>query len=342
MKAAMIKEYGPSDVLQIGEIPRPQPGSRDVLIEVHASSVNPIDWKIRQGKQRGAIRYKFPVVLGMDVSGVVVEAGSKVKQFKVGDEVYSSPTHRRQGTYAEYICIDESAVAQKPSNITHQETASIPLVGLTAWEALVVKGKVKPGQKVLIQAGAGGVGSFAIQLAKQLGAYVITTCSTRNVEKVKALGADQVIDYTKENYEEILKDIDVVVDALGGEEKYKARKILRRGGRLSLLNATLIQNTERFGPNIGLLKTGLDLATFKLSSWLFHGISANTIMRPPSGKILAELTTLIEAGDIKPVVDRVYDLEDIAEAHSYSETGRAQGKIVIALRKGEAVSYPRT
>lgn len=335
MRAALIKEYGPSDVLKIEDIPRPEPGPKDVLIEVHATSVNPVDWKIRSGKQRGAIRYKLPVVLGMDVSGVVVEVGSQVTQFKPGDEVYSSPTHKRQGTYAEYVCIEESAVALKPKNITHEEAASIPLVGLTAWEAIVTKGKLQPGQKVLIQAGAGGVGSFAIQLAKAMGGYVITTCSTRNVEKVKALGADQVVDYTQENFEDVLKDIDLVVEMLGHDVQFRSRQVLRRGGKISLLTASLPANTDKYGPNLGLLKTGWDLMTFKLGSSLLHGVSSYTIIRPCDGTALAKITDMIEEGTIRPVVDRVYPLEEISDAHQYSETGRAQGKIVVSVKQPE-------
>ncbi|TNE51177.1 MAG: NADP-dependent oxidoreductase [Deltaproteobacteria bacterium] len=332
MKAAIIRSYGAPNVFQVEEFSRPSVGPRDVLIEVHASSVNPVDWKIRSGGQRGAIRYKLPWVLGMDVSGVVAEVGSSVTKFKPGDEVYSSPTHRRSGTYAEWVAIDEDAVALKPKNISHYEAASIPLVGLTAWESLVVKGNLQPGQKVLIQAGSGGVGSIAIQLAKHLGAYVITTCSGRNIELVKSLGADQVIDYTQENFDEVLSDIDLAVDALGGESMFKARKVLKRGGRLAMLRAALPENTKRFGPNLGLLITGWQLVTFILSSRLLYGIKASSILRQCSGEFLNQLTNLIEAGQIKPLVDKVFPLDEIAEAHKYSETGRARGKIVIAVK----------
>src|SRR6185437_4293406 len=179
-------------VFAIEEVARPVPGPRDVLIEVHAASVNPIDWKIRKGTQRGAIRPRFPAILGMDASGIVAATGRDVTRFRVGDAVYTSPTHRRPGTYAEYVAVDERAVARKPMSLSHQEAASLPLAGLSAWECLVRCARVGPGQKVLVLAGSGGVGSLGIQIAKLLGAEVAATCSARNVELVRSLGADIV------------------------------------------------------------------------------------------------------------------------------------------------------
>jgi alcohol dehydrogenase len=334
MKAAQIYEYGPSDVFRVEDLPRPVLKPRDVLVEVHAASVNPIDYKIRNGGQRGGIRYKLPHVLGMDVSGVVIEVGSAVTRFKVGDEVYSSPTHSRNGTYAEMVAIDERAVARKPSNLTHEEAASIPLVGLTAWESLVIKADLKPGEKVLIQAGSGGVGTFAIQLAKAMGAHVITTCSGRNEELVRSLGADEVVDYTKQDFAEVLSELDVVVDALGQEAQHKALKVLRRGGRLACLNAGLPIYTAKYGPTLGLLRTGWGILSFKLKARFRYGVSSWTILRQTDGALLDKITTYLEDGSIRPIIDKVFPLEQIAEAHKAIETGRTRGKIVIAVKPG--------
>lgn len=332
MKAALIYEYGPPDVFRVEDTDTPKPLPNDVLIEVHAASVNPVDYKIRMGGQRGAIRLRMPAILGMDVSGRVAEVGSKVTKFKVGDEVYSSPTHRRPGTYAEFVAIDQSAVALKPKNLTHQEAAAIPLVGLTAWDALVVKRRLKNGDKAFIQAGSGGVGSFAIQLAKHLGAYVSATCSTKNVELVSSLGADRVIDYKKENYLDIVKEYDLVLDALGEPEQSKALKVLKKGGLLAALCAGLPENTKTYGPKLGLLATGFGLLKFKAKARLGHGVSSTQVLRESSGAYLSQITELLEAEAIKPVIDKVFPLADIADAHRHIETGRARGKIVIAVR----------
>ena len=332
MKAALIHKYGPPDVFRLEDTPTPEPGPNDLLIEVHASSVNPVDYNIRQGGQRGAIRYKLPHILGLDLSGVVVKVGAKVEEFQPGDEVYSSPNHLRQGTYAEYTVIDASAVALKPQNLSHQEAASIPLVGLTAWEALVVKGALKPQQKILIQAGSGGVGTFAIQLAKHLEAEVFTTCSARNIPLVSGLGADHVIDYTSVNFDDVCRDLDLVLDALGEPHQSRALKTLRRGGHLAALNAGLPENTKTFGPFSGLLITGIQIARFKLKARLHYGVSSSQILRQTRGALLSKITPLLEEGIIKPIIDRAYPLEHIAEAHRYIETGRARGKIVITVK----------
>lgn len=332
MKAALIYEYGSPDVFRVEETETPKPLPNDVLIEVHAASVNPVDYKIRKGGQRGAIRLRMPAILGMDVSGTVAEVGSKVTDFKVGDEVYSSPTHRRPGTYAEYVAIDQSAVALKPKNLSHQEAASIPLVGLTAWDALVVKRQLEKDQKAFIQAGSGGVGSFAIQLAKHFGAYVSATCSTKNVELVKSLGADQVIDYKKENYLDIIKDYDLVLEALGEPEQSKALQVLKKGGLLAALCAGLPENTKYYGPNLGLIATGLGILKFKAKARLGYCVGSTQVLRASSGAQLAQITELLEAEIIKPLIDKVFPLAEIADAHRHIETGRTRGKIVIAVK----------
>ncbi len=332
MKAARIHEYGPPDVFQIDDIPVPEVGPTDVLIQVHAASVNPIDWKIRSGVQRGIIRYKLPHVLGLDLSGVVSAVGGKVSKFAVGDEVYSSPNFKRDGTYAEFTAIDESELAHKPANLSHQEAATIPLVGLTAYQCLVTKAKLQPNERVLILAGSGGVGSFAIQLAKSLGAEVSATCSGRNVELVTSLGADHVIDYTKETVHERPKDFDVVMDNLGGSERNNIRNVLKRGGRLPTIVGGIPNETKRFGPNLGSMVAIVKLAGFIISTRLIRGQKVHYVLRKANSQHLAEITRLIEEQKIRAVVDKVFPLDDVAEAHRYSETGRARGKIVIAVR----------
>ncbi|MCB9588954.1 MAG: NADP-dependent oxidoreductase [Polyangiaceae bacterium] len=332
MLAARIHTYGPPSVLQVENTTEPTCGPRDVLIEVHASSVNPVDFKIRGGYQRGVIRYRLPWTLGLDVSGVVVEVGAKVKRFRVGDEVVSSPTHRRQGCYAEYVAIDEAMVAKKAARITHAEAASLPLVALTAWEALFGFGRLEPGQKVFVQAGAGGVGSVAIQLARHFGAAeVAATCSTRNVELVESLGATRVVDYTKEEYDEVLRDYDIVLDALGGEHKERAFKVLKKGGALASIVAGIPTATEKYGPNLGVLVAGVQMLGFSLRARL-KGKRAANLMRKSDGELLGRIMNLVEDGSVKPLIDRTYPLEEIVEAHRYAETGRARGKVVIQVR----------
>lgn len=339
MKAARIHQYGGPEVLRIEEVDRPEVRPRDVLIEVHATSVNPVDWKIRRGLQRAVIRYQLPHVLGLDASGVVVEVGSEVRKFALGDEVYCSPSHKRSGTYAEYVAVDQDDVALKPKTIDHAEAASLPLVGLTAWDALVDTIGLGTGERILVFAGSGGVGTFAIQLAKHLGAEIATTCSARNAELVKELGADHVIDYKRERFEELLHDYDAVLDTLGGEERRRALSVLRRGGRLATLLAGVPEATKRFGPNLGIVMVGLEMLQFKMVSRFSHGVRTSWVIRPSSGAVLEKIATLVDRGKIKPVIDREFSLDEITAAHEYSESGRARGKIVIAV-SGSKFSSP--
>ncbi len=336
MKAARIHEYGGPEVLRVEQIDRPEVGPDDVLIQVHAASVNPVDWKIRGGLQRGVIRYELPHVLGLDASGVVVRVGAEVKKFTIGDEVYCSPSHKRSGTYAEYVAVDQSEVALKPRSIDHLGAASLPLVGLTAWDALVSTMRLAPGERVLVLAGSGGVGTFAIQLAKHLGAEVATTCSARNVELVRNLGANHVIDYTHERFDELLRDYDAVLDTLGGEERRRALSILRRGGRMVTLLAGVPEATKRFGPTLGVVVVGLQMLGFKMKSRFSHGVRTSWVIRPSSGAVLEEIAALVDRGKIKPVIDRVFSLDDITAAHEYSGSGRARGKIVIRVSSPES------
>lgn len=331
MRAARIHRYGPPEVLQVDEVPSPRPGPRDVRVEVHAASVNPVDWKIRSGYQRALIRYTLPWTLGLDFSGRVAEVGSAVTRFAVGDEVYGSPTHRRHGTYAEELVVDERVIAHKPRTLTHLEAASIPLVALTSWDALVVGGRLRRGQLALIHAGSGGVGTFAIQLAKDLGATVATTCSERNAELVRSLGADRVIDYRAERFDRVLSDVDFVLDALGGEERDRSLRIVKRGGCVATMVGGFPEYAQRFGAALGAVAAVGSLASVTLRGAL-RGVRVYHVLRECDGALLGQITRRIERGAIRPVIDRVFSLDEIAEAHAYSESGRARGKIAIRIR----------
>lgn len=330
MKAARIHEYGDADVLRIEEVPEPTVRANDVLVRVHASSVNPVDYKIRSGSQRGAVRLKLPRILGMDVSGVVERVGPKVTDFVVGDEVWSSPSHKREGTYAEYVAIDAAQVALKPASMSHNEAASLPLVALTAWDCLVSAAKLKAGEKVFISAGAGGVGTVAIQLAKKLGAEVATTCSTRNVDFVKELGADVVVDYTTTELEDALSGYDVALESLGGEMHARTLSVLRRGGRLASINSGLPGATKKYGPNLGVAVVGCRVLGRKFSR-VTRGVKTSMVVRKASGKNLAALASMVDEGAIRAIIADVFPLDRIADAHRAIETGRTRGKNVISI-----------
>jgi alcohol dehydrogenase len=332
MRAVRLHRYGGPEVLQLDEVPTPQPRRGQVLVEIHASSVNPVDWKIRSGGQRGLVRYRLPRALGLDVSGVVVAVGPGVTRFRVGDAVYGSPAHTEDGCYAEYAALPAVQLALKPAGLSHLEAAALPLVALTAWEALVVKARLQPGERALIHAGAGGVGHVAIQLAKARGAEVVSTCSARNVERVRGFGADRVIDYGQERFWEVLEDVDVVLDGLGGEARGQSLAVLRRGGRLPSIVGGFPAYTRRFGPVLGVLAAVADIAAFMLKARLTKGVKVFQVVRHPRGDQLEALTALVDAGALRPQIDRVFSLAELPEAHRYSETGRAQGKIVIAVR----------
>lgn len=332
MKAFLIDHYG-KNTGRIGQVPVPKVGAHDVLIEVHASSVNLLDSKIRKGEFKLILPYAFPLVLGNDLAGVVVQIGAQVTGFKPGDEVYARPPETRIGTFAELIAVDENAVARKPANTTMAQAASLPLVALTAWQVLVETAQLKKGQKVLIHAGSGGVGTLAIQLAKHLGAYVATTTSTANVEWVKALGADTVIDYTQQNFESVLHDYEVVLNSLGVDVLEKSLKVLKPGGQLISIS----------GPPTALfaLEQGLSWPLKQVMRLLSLGIRHKArkknvgyrfVFMRANGAQLQQITALIEAGIIKPVIDRSFTFESTAEALKYVEQGRAKGKVVVTIK----------
>lgn len=332
MRAARITAYGGPEVFSIDDdVPAPTPGRGQVQVAVHASSVNPIDTKIRAGAFRAALRYELPRALGMDLSGVVSAVGDGVTRWQVGDEVIASPGPKTPGTYAEVTVVEQSELGRKPANLTHAEAASLPLAFLTAWQALVDKSKLAEGERVLVQAGAGGVGTLAIQIGKHLGAHVITTCSARNAEFVRSLGADQVIDYRAEPWHEVARDVDVVLDALGLPEARKARKVVRKGGRIVGISVGLPERVKKVGPVLGILGTGVALACAVTGSRL-RGIPSRFFTRRPDGAQLDMLAELCERGAIRPVIDTIYPLDRIGDAHRHSESGRVAGKLVIATR----------
>lgn len=334
MKAFIVNRYGKKEKLELKEIPEPIVNANDVLIQVHSAGTNLLDSLIRNGYFKIFLPYKAPFALGHDVAGIVTSVGAKVSKFKAGDEVYARVADYRQGTFAEYISVDEKDLAIKPKNLTMEEASSIPLVGLTAWQVLVEIANIKKGQRVFIQAGSGGVGTIAIQLAKHLGAYVATTTSTTNVALVKKLGADLVIDYKKEEFETILKDYDFVLHSnIDTKILEKSLRILKPGGKLvSLVGPP----TPEFAKQLG-LPWYLILITKLLSLGAMRKAEKlktqfKFLFMRAEGNQLTEITKLIEAGIIRPVIDKVFPFEQTNEALAYIETGRAKGKVVVKVK----------
>lgn len=306
MKAARIHAYGDTSQIKIEDAPLPTLNPDDVLIRVVATSVNPVDWKIRKGYLKSMIPYDMPLIMGWDVSGIVEQTGPAVTRFKPGDAVYSRPDIARNGAYAEYIAVREREIAFKPATISHVEAASLPLVSITAWESLFTTANLTAGQKVLIHAGAGGVGSIAIQLAKAKGAHVTTTASAAKSALVKSLGADEVIDYRAQDFSTLARDMDVVFDTVGGETQEKSWTTLKPGGML-------VSITDR--PSEDRAK-----AEGKRAAFVFIG---------PNAPILTDLAQMVDLGQVRPIIGAEYGLNDTAKAQEASETGRSTGKIVI-------------
>ncbi|PGB24649.1 NADP-dependent oxidoreductase, partial [Bacillus wiedmannii] len=314
MKAMIIDKYGKFPML-MAEVPTPEINEYEVLAEIHAASINPIDFKIRDGKVKMLLKYEMPLILGNDFSGVIVQVGSKVTHFKVGDEIYARPRKNKIGTFAEYIAIHEDDIALKPKNLSFEEAASIPLVGLTSYQALHDIMHLQKGQKILIHAGSGGVGTFAIQLAKIMGATVTTTASEAGANLVKSLGADEIINYKTEKFEEILKDYDAVFDTIGGTTLEKSFNIIKSGGNIVSVSG---MPNARFGKEFGsgFFKTFLfSLASRKLTALeKNHNAQYSFLFMKPSGDQLRTIANYIEAGKIKPVIDRVFPFEDAQKA----------------------------
>ncbi|MCU4730144.1 NADP-dependent oxidoreductase [Bacillus cereus] len=332
MKAMIIDSYGKVPMC-MAEVPTPEINEYEVLAEIHAASINPIDFKIRDGKVKMLLKYEMPLILGNDFSGVITKVGSKVTHFKVGDEIYARPRKNKIGTFAEYIAIHEDDIALKPKNLSFEEAASIPLVGLTSYQALHDIMQLQKGQKILIHAGSGGVGTFAIQLAKIMGATVTTTASEAGTNLVTSLGADEIINYKTEKFEDILKNYDAVFDTIGGATLEKSFNIIKSGGNIVSVSG---MPNARFGKEFGsgFFKTLLfSLASKKLTALKKkHNAQYSFLFMKPSGDQLRTIANYIEAGKIKPVIDRVFPFEDAQKAMEYSESGRAKGKIIVKIK----------
>jgi NADPH:quinone reductase-like Zn-dependent oxidoreductase len=333
MKAFVVSRYGKGNVVKAVERPEPELRDDDVLVQIHAASVNPLDLKIRNGELKPILPYKLPLVLGNDLAGVVIEVGPNVQRFKPGDEVFAKPDKDRIGAFAELIAINENDVAKKPHELDMEQAAAVPLVGLTAWQALIEKAKLQAGQKVLIHAGSGGLGTIAIQLAKHLGATVATTTSTANVPWVKSLGADVVIDYKNNDFESILRDYDVVLDTQGGKTLERSLSVLRPGGKLiSVAGPPEPDFAREFGLSWPLIHA-MRLLSFQIRRKAKRrGVTYSFLFMEASGSQLHELGSLIDSGAVRPVIDRVFPFQSTAEALAYVEKGRAKGKVVVRIR----------
>src|SRR5882724_57231 len=315
MKAIRIHNYGGPEVLKYEDAPRPEPQAGEVLIRVHAAGVNPIDWKVREGHMRDFWPHKFPLILGWDLSGVVEELGAgpaAAGRFKIGDEVYSIPDPTRDGAYADYIVVRESELALKPESLHHIRAAAVPLAALTAWQSLFDTAQLQPGQRVLIHAGSGGVGHFAVQLAKWKGAYVFATASTKNQDLLRKLGVDEPIDYTQQRFENIARKIDIVLDTLGNETQERSWSVLKKGGNLvSLVQPPSEEKAKELG------------------------VRAAIIGARPSGEQLSEIAKIIDSGKLAPIIDRILPLSEARRAHELSQSGHTHGKITMRVKNGD-------
>jgi NADPH:quinone reductase-like Zn-dependent oxidoreductase len=331
MKAFVVERYG-EDGLHAANVPEPAVGDGDLLVKVAAASINPLDKMVRNGEFKQILKYRTPFVLGHDVAGVVTRVGAAVGDFDVGDEVYARPRDLRIGTFAEYIAIDQNDVAPHPRSLTLHEAAAVPLVSLAAWQALVDRAHVKPGQKVLVHAGAGGLGSTVIQLAKHLGATVATTASAENEQLVRSLGADVVVDYKTEDFAEVLSRYDVVLDSLGGENLERSLAVLKPGG---LAIGVTGPPDPGFAKQLGAPKF-MAIVMGQLSRKIRKqarklGVSYSFLFMRASGAQLRELAGLYDAGKLRPVIDRTFPFDQTLAALAYVEQGRAKGKVVITL-----------
>lgn len=308
IKAVRIHSYGGPEVLRYEDAPRPEPADGEVLIRVHGAGVNPVDWKVRAGYLKTFIPYSLPLIPGWDVSGVVEETGANVNRLKRGDEVYSRPDLTRNGAYAQYVAVRESEVALKPKSIDHIHAAAIPLAALTAWQALFDAGSLAAGQTVLIHAAAGGVGTFAVQFAKWKGAHVIGTASGRNQSFLRELGVDDPIDYQKTRFEDVVRDADLVLDAIGEDTQKRSWQTLKKGGILtSIVNAPSAEEAAA------------------------HGVRAVRVGVQANPQQLSEIAQLVDAGKLRSIVETVVPLAEARRAHELSQTGHVRGKIVLQV-----------
>ena len=308
MKAVAMHAYGGPEVLKYEDAARPDPATGEVLVRVHAAAVNPVDWKVRAGHLRGFLDYSLPLIPGWDLSGVVEATGAGVSDWKQGDAVYARPDLRRNGAYAEYIAVRASELGHKPRSIDHVQASAIPLACLTAWQALFDAGGLKAGQRVLIHAAAGGVGTFAVQLAKWKGAHVVGTASERNHAFLRELGADEVIDYTKTNFEEVVRDVDVVLDTLAGQTRDRSWNVMKKDGILvSILGQPSPDDAAQ------------------------HGVRAAGVFVEPNQAQLGEIAKLVDSGKLRPIIETVLPLAQAARAHEMNQTLHTRGKIVLQV-----------
>ncbi len=326
MKALQIVKYGElKNGLSINEVKKPSINATDILIETKAAAINPIDYKLVSGALKEMVSIDLPGTIGFDTSGVIVETGAEVTKFKVGDAVYARVPQKQMGTVAEYVAVESGVVSKKPDNISFEEAAGLPLVGLTAIQALERVG-LKKNDRVLIHAGSGGVGSFAIQYAKAKGAFVYTTTSTKNVDMLKALGADRVIDYKTEDYKTVAKDVDIVFDTLGNNYTLEAIEIIKEGGKVTTIAGPPDEESAKL----------MGLADYKMPEEFSKKINEKSAIykhtwMQPNGEQLDAISVLVKDAKIKPVVDKVYSFQDSIEAFLYLATGRAKGKVIITL-----------
>jgi NADPH:quinone reductase-like Zn-dependent oxidoreductase len=309
MQAVRFHSYGSPQVLVLEEVPRPQAGVGEVLIQVHAAGVNPIDWKVRAGHVKEWLHHQLPLIPGWDVAGVIEAVGPEVTAFKIGDEVYGMLDFMRNGAYAEYVTAHIRDLARKPTSIDHVQAAAVPLAGLTAWQSLFEVGGLAPWHTVLIHAAAGGVGHFAVQFAKWKGARVIGTASANNESFLRELGADRVIDYHTTQFDEVVSEVDMVLDPIGGDTQDRSWKVLKKRG---ILVATLGISS----PNAARQ----------------HSVRNEGVRVHPNTHQLTQIASLIDAGDLKPAVTTVLPLAEAARAHELSQTGHVRGKIVLKVR----------
>lgn len=332
MKAFVLDAYAKAARLRLTDHPDPQPGPREVLVRIHAVGLNQLDSKIRDGAFKPILPYKLPLILGHDLAGVVEAVGAAVTGFAPGDAVFARPRDGRIGTLAERIAVDHDDLALMPQTLTMAEAAGIPLVGLTAWQALVELADVQPGQKVLIHAGSGGFGSIAIQLAKHLGATVATTTSTGNLDMVRALGADLTFDYREEPFETVLSGYDLVVCGLDGDTLAKSLRVLKPGGRLISISGLPTPEFARRQGMTWLMQQVMRLLSLGIRRKArARGIRYDFLFMRADGGQLAQLAALIEAGAIRPVIDRIFPFDQTNDAFAYLDTGRAKGKVVVTL-----------
>lgn len=333
MKAFILERYGKTRALRLADLPRPELRDGEVLVEVHAAGVNLLDAKIRNGEFKPILPYRLPLVLGHDVAGVVVQVGPQVRQFKIGDEVYARADDFRIGTFAEFVPVRESSLAPKPRGLSMVEAASIPLVGLTAWQALVEQGGLRQGQKVFIQAGSGGVGSFAIQLAKHLGASVATTAGAASAQAMRTLGADLAIDYRTQDFETQLRGYDLVLHSQDSKALEKSLRVLKPGGKLISISGPPDPAFAEGSKAPGIVRLLLRLISAGVRRRAKGlGVGYSFLFMRAEGSQLREITRLMDARAIRPVVDKVFPFEATNEALAYLESGRAKGKVVIQLK----------